>query len=146
MKKLIIMRGIPGSGKTTKANELMKASPDSVRCSADDFPGYYLSGSYQWSQETATLAYFYCRNLFLHHLAKGTSLIVVDNMHIKKRDYKFFKKEAIKNGYEVEICEIPFDKTQVSLYTRRNLHGITEERMLLLINKYQPEENNHEKV
>jgi len=140
VKKLIIMRGIPGSGKTTKANELMKASPDSVRCSADDFPGYYLNGSYKWSAEACSSAHSYCKSKFKYYLSLETNLIIIDNTNILKRDYKFYKDEAIKNGYKVEICEIPFDKTQASVYAMRNLHNVSEEKIIQMMEKYQHEE------
>src|SRR5574337_1008108 len=101
MKKIIIMRGVPGSGKSTKAKRL--AGETGVIFSTDDFfmregqyvfDGKQIAKAHGWNQARAAVA-----------MQQGISPIVVDNTNTVAWEAAPYVREATKNGYSVEfIC------------------------------------------
>ena len=61
MKKVIIIRGIPGSGKTT---ELQKNYPTAFVCSAVNFHTDH-EGNYKFFPKGVPDTHKYCQNAFL---------------------------------------------------------------------------------
>lgn len=141
MQQVIIIRGVSGSGKSTKAFEIKLDAEAKgfsvVICSADDYPGYYVSGKYTWSPQACSSAHKYCQEKFKAALYKDVDVIIVDNTNIKKKDFKFYIDEAMWNGHEVSILEIPFNKADSKLYAARNSHGVPEEKILQMMENYQ---------
>lgn len=98
MKKLIIMRGIPGSGKSYIAKQLVPA--DKIY-STDDFwgPNYNfditkLFQAHMWNQRRVETA-----------MNSGYELIAVDNTNVTWKEIKPYYELAKKYGYEVEYKE-----------------------------------------
>jgi NEDD4-binding protein 2 len=107
-KKLVIMRGLPGSGKTTLAKQI--AGESGLIYSCDDFftkDGIYtfnpkkLTESHEWNQQRATIS-----------MEKGEPLIIIDNTNTRKWEAKPYVKSAVDNGYEVEFVETNTDWCQ----------------------------------
>lgn len=75
MNNITILRGIPGSGKTTLAKKLM-VLPYSVRVEADDFFTHPVSKEYNWSRKWLGLAHSYCLSQAAYRLKHGQDVIV----------------------------------------------------------------------
>ena len=117
-KKMIIMRGISGSGKSTKARAL---GADGVVLGSDDFwgPEYDFDKSkigeaHQWNQERV-----------LDALQKGISPVVVDNTNCQFWEMKKYVEMAQEHGYDVEFQEsdTPWKFDADELFSR-NTHGV----------------------
>jgi predicted kinase len=99
MKKLLyIMRGVPGSGKSTKAKQL---APRENIFSTDDFWGAdynfdvtKLGAAHRWNQGRV-------RNAML----QGMSPVVVDNTNVMKKDFQPYIDMAHEYGYDIETKE-----------------------------------------
>jgi tRNA nucleotidyltransferase/poly(A) polymerase/predicted kinase len=118
-RRLVLMRGLPGSGKSTRAKEI--AGNHGKIFSTDDYFGdpYVFDGSkiaqaHQWNQDRTAKA-----------MAAGHPLVVVDNTNIKREHMEPYLKLAKQHGYDVsyEHSKAPWawDEHECA---RRNAHGV----------------------
>lgn len=102
--KVLIMRGISGSGKSFLAKELQKKYNVDKTVSADHFFTDE-KGMYNWSANKTHIAHKVAKQDFLNRLSKKEPVIIVDNTNTKFSEFSFYVKEAVKAGYEVEFVE-----------------------------------------
>jgi len=130
MKKLILLRGLPGSGKSTKAKEIVKASVDvkTYIGSADNFFVDRASGKYEFTPRKIGEAHAWCRGTIDAAMALETDLVIVDNTNTQKWEYESYLQLAEYYGYETEIIVVgKFDKQSTKEYFNRNKHGVPQE-------------------
>lgn len=136
--KVIIMRGLPGSGKSTWVAQ--NTDPKTtVVCSADNFL-YDADGKYNWTPERLGKAHQACHDKFicwLNHPMDGDNgiaptTIVVDNCNLTNRDMRFYIEAAEKAGAEIEIRTI---HTEPKVAMGRQLHGVPAEKYHLLVQR-----------
>lgn len=118
-KKIALLRGIPGSGKSTYTKENL---PGAVVASADHF--FSKTGPYKFNAALLGKAHDECKKTFTDALDRGEALVVVDNTNVKVRDFSFYVHEARKRGYEVEIVRLECDP---EVAAKRNTHGVPRE-------------------
>lgn len=108
-KKCVIMRGISGSGKTTRAKEIIKASQDegltSVKLSTDDF--FVSDGKYDFDASKLKENHQKNFDAFKLALQKNTKMVIIDNTNTQIWEYSRYEKLARKSGYEVMIIIMP---------------------------------------
>jgi len=93
-KVLIIVRGIPGSGKTTFANMLGRAV-----CCADDW--YMRDGIYKWDYKNIGDAHDWCQRKCRRFMKKQIERIIVANTNITERSMTPYFTLARQFGYKV---------------------------------------------
>ena len=93
-KVLIIVRGIPGCGKSTFA----KLLGDAI-CTADDF--HMKDGKYEWDKERIGLAHKWCQNKCETFMKNGITPVIVANTSTTKKELKPYYDLAIGYGYKV---------------------------------------------
>jgi 2'-5' RNA ligase/predicted kinase len=101
----IIMRGIPGAGKTTYLQEYY---PDAEIVSADDF--HTRHGVYQFRADKAWLAHKLCYDNYVALLEAGMPTVAVDNTNITKSEVSRYRQAAIQRGYQplvITVLETP---------------------------------------
>ena len=139
MKEIIIVRGVPGSGKTTQVKEQY---PDAVVCSADNYfdevaalnNTSYLEEFKPW---LVGKAHQHCWYVFIHALCvMEEETIVVDNTNIRKWEYENYVLLAELNDYNVKIVEIPITET-AEVYHERNTHGVPLEVIQRMMDEYE---------
>ena len=106
-KKAIILRGVPGSGKSTYASYLHKVKETKIISSDDPFysmkanrPIYRKGQEYQSHQ--------YCRTSFVIACQANERFIVIDDFNINESDLYFYNTISQYFGYEVELLRLPF--------------------------------------
>jgi len=120
-KKLIIIRGLPGSGKSTFAKKIAK--DDGLIISADDyfitdgeykFTAHKLKESHQWAQNRAKVA-----------MEEGHQLVVIDNTNVRKWEAKPYVKIGVENDYDIEFIEVdtPWARDPSRCYGKDS-HGV----------------------
>ena len=105
-RTVFIMRGLPGTGKSTFVRALREALPQQMLtvCSADFF--FEKEGRYTFDLSQLYAAHLSCKAKFEEALAKLTSFIVVDNTNVTRRDYQKYISLASQTGYSVRLLEM----------------------------------------
>lgn len=125
--KVIIMRGLPGSGKSTWiANNV----PGALVCSADEF--MVQDGVYVWDPSKLHAAHSKCQDKYMLALQGRMPLVVVDNTNLRPRDMEYYVVLAENMGYDIEIRTIHCDP---AVAAARNIHGVPPERYVALVDR-----------
>jgi predicted kinase len=130
MKKVVIVRGLPGSGKSTIAQKYKDTFYDSCFiCSTDDYwmrpDGLYdfnyalLNKSHQWNQQRVEHILREEQNTLFD------AVIIIDNTNTTFNEMRPYVKLAVKYGYEIEVQEpTTWWKRDVEECFERNTHGV----------------------
>lgn len=153
MKKIILTRGIPTSGKSTWAKqEVLKDPEHSVRINRDDLRN--MSGQY-WvpAREDYIIS---CRNQLLNlAICIGFNTIILDDMNLNPKDFEYVSvvvdkaNEIIKdtkNQYKIEIKD--FTNVPLNICIERDSkreNPLGEKVIRDIFNKYQTRYNLKEK-
>lgn len=140
-KTLIILRGLPSSGKTTFAQmlvDVMWLNPDvdvetaAVMFAADD----YFSEDNPFHFSKLQAAHDHCRMNVSYAMTEDVPLIVVHNTNVKPREMRPYIKMAQDNGYRYFVLSL-FDggMTDAEL-AARNAHGVPEHTMKNMRRKF----------
>ena len=123
-KRLVIMRGLPGSGKSTYVR-LHYTDSESVVCSADDF-FVQPDGEYLFNPTLLPRAHGECMVRAEVAMRHGMPLVIVDNTNTTSGEWLVYQHLAGVHGYEVELVTV-FDGglTDAEL-AARNRHGVPE--------------------
>ena len=101
---LIIVRGIPGSGKSTFAKEIVKMFPDdSVYWESDMF--FMHNGVYCWKPNKVHLAHRWCQQK-VEKSFDAVDIVVVSNTFTTESEMKSYLDFAKKNGISVQIVRM----------------------------------------
>jgi predicted kinase len=123
--KLVIIRGVPGSGKTTLANTKY---PEYVRCEADDYEGLYTGG---FHPEMLSDAHKFCQKKARKYLTAGKD-VVVSNTSLQLWEmtpYILMAREL----------DIPWENIIVedATYAGVSVHNVPEEKVKEMKRRYQ---------
>lgn len=104
-KELILMRGLPSSGKSTRAKEL-SAGDDSIICSADAWFGdtneEYVKN---WCVEKLGTAHNWCRDQAKRLMQRQVPLVIIDNTNTVFREMMPYFDMAVQYQYRVRVEE-----------------------------------------
>ncbi|KAM9733871.1 uncharacterized protein n4bp2l2 [Menidia menidia] len=132
---LILMRGLPGSGKTTRARELLHTGPGGVILSTDDYFAH--KGGYCYNPELLGTAHEWNQSRVKGALLDGRSPIIIDNTNLQAWEMKPYVKMALERGYKVDFCEPDtswkFDPLELE---RRNKHGVHQEKIKQMMDRF----------
>ena len=140
MKKALIVRGLPGAGKSTAVQSVIKAFETRYRSenlNADQQTLYVIhstdsyfvtNGTYQF--DAFKLPDFHQRNqdAFKESLRQNVPLVICDNTNIEKWQREPYINAALSAGYEIELMN-------VGLFTSENLHQTYQLRNQHLVSK-----------
>jgi predicted ABC-type ATPase len=137
-KQFIIMRGIPGSGKSTKAKNL--AGNQGQVFSADDYHVIMGGGEYMWMPKNVKNAHIWNQNRALAAFKADIPIIVIDNTNTTIREMRAFLphiREAMQRGYKVSIEEPDtswaFD---IEECFKKGTHNVPKEVLQEMFNRY----------
>lgn len=99
-KVMIIMRGLPGSGKSTRAKALGEGG---VVLASDDF--FMVRGEYRYDKSAIGYAHQWNQRRSKEAMRRGVSPVVVDNTNVKSEHTKPYVDAAKEHGYEVVFEE-----------------------------------------
>lgn len=114
--RVIIMRGIPGSGKSTHAKTHY---PTATICSADNY--FMDNGVYRFNPTKLGEAHAMCMKQYLDALNARAEWVVVDNTNIRVSEITPYTLVARAMGYDVEI--VRYD-CPAEIGAARNAHGV----------------------
>ena len=120
-KVMIILRGLPGSGKTRLAEQLCRGKPSAFVCSADDYfnnqnvttkkkeessPPRGGNHRYKFKGAEIETAHKHCRDSLITAIQNGTEVVIVDNTHTQRWEYRVYERLALLCGYKSYVFEI----------------------------------------
>jgi predicted kinase len=129
MKRVYILRGVSGSGKSTFIKKLPK---NRVVHSTDKF--FYKGGKYRFDLKKLPL--FHEKNFkeYQKSLKKGKRVVVVDNTNLLCEHVKPYIDEARKYGYKIVLVD--FLPKRREYHYKRNTHNIPLKAIDLQIKNY----------
>ena len=118
---LTIVRGLPGSGKSTYAKKI-----GCVHFEADMF--HFVDGVYRWSGDRVKQAHAWCYDMVTETLKRGVD-VVVSNTFTQYWEMEKYINFCVENGipYKVIRCTGEWD----------NIHGVPEETLEKMKTRFQ---------
>ena len=142
---VIILRGIPGSGKSTfiqKIVQELNLEEDQYKvCSADN---YFINenGDYKFDRSKIKLAHEYCGKDFMECLNKSTEgriIAFVDNTNTKFWEFsKYLQHGSKENKTFVVSIRLPNLSDLKEEYLKRNVHGVPSSAVKRMYESFQP--------
>lgn len=100
MQKIILLKGLPASGKSTWAKQYCLDNPNFVRVNKDDIRE--ILGNPKFTREFEDKVLALERQMGLAAIKSGQSLIV-DSTNFAKKHEKYWTEIATQNDLEIEI-------------------------------------------
>ena len=116
--QLILVRGIPGSGKSTKAKSMLASNPNRVHLEADMF--FEASGEYKFDPTLLSTAHDWCYSNTVFNLLSGKD-VVVTNTFTKTWEMESYLAAGQRLGCDITIIEM---KSEYG-----SIHGVPEAKL-----------------
>lgn len=136
-KKCIVLRGCPGSGKSTYANRIKSKFKNiygvSVAiCSADNY--FIKNGTYFYDRTKLSRAHENCQNQARKAALHDMPYILIDNTSIMRSDFAYYIRLAKEFDYQIIEKVFGLDLSPSELFAR-NCHGVPIEKIKLMSQK-----------
>lgn len=135
-KLLILLRGLPGSGKTTLSRILLGRSRDGIVFSTDDY--FHHQDGYRYNVNQLGDAHDWNQNRAKQAINQGRSPVIIDNTNTQAWEMKPYVEMAIGKGYRVEFHEPEtwwkFDPEELE---KRNKHGVSRKKIAQMLDRYE---------
>lgn len=147
MPTAVIMRGIPGCGKSTWAKEAAKGYASHIICSADEYfmesTGVLDNGTpfmeYKFDIGQLPLAHNWCFQNFLAAIEMETQVVVVDNTNIRLWEFQNYIGVARMMKYDVKVVEVRVPGVSMALACcRRCSHGVPLAKIVAMEAAFEP--------
>ena len=125
-KYLFIVRGIPGSGKSTFAEQL---APNAQICTADDF--HIKDGKYDWRPENVKKAHAWCQANAEKLMGDDITPVVIANTSTTMKEMQPYYDLAEKFGYQVHSIIVE------NRHGGINVHEVPKETLEKMTNRFE---------
>ncbi|XP_012280669.1 uncharacterized protein LOC105699863 [Orussus abietinus] len=140
-KILILLRGLPGSGKSYLANNIVSSTiaddPALYIFSSDD---YFITRNGEYCYDSLRLheAHINNQNKVRNAMKKGRSPVIVDNTNTQSWEMHPYAEMAVKYGYIVEVLEpnTPWSQNLNEL-AKKNFHCVPKSKIKQMQERYE---------
>lgn len=139
-QELIVMRGIPGAGKSTKAKSLVGQgkihSTDDVIEAGGDYNEFF--AKMIAAKDFSPLSKAHSTNLrnAIASMKSGESPVIIDNTNIKQNESKAYVVAALEMGYadnNIKFVDIGSAGVEAAELAKRNAHGVPLDKIEMMI-------------
>lgn len=139
-QELIVMRGIPGAGKSTKAKSLVGQgkihSTDDVIEAGGDYNEFF--AKMIAAKDFSPLSRAHSTNLrnAISSMKSGVSPVIIDNTNIKQNESKAYVVAALEMGYadnNIKFIDIGSAGVEAAELAKRNAHGVPLDKIEMMI-------------
>ena len=134
IKLAVILRGVPGSGKSTFVNTL-RSFPGSIAIHAVDDLHVDDQGNFLWDEENQERLYTLNFANFVKSCASGTELVICDAINIEVDDFQ--KYVDIANQYEYSVYVVTPNPPTPEQSTKRNKHHTSSSQAKEMYSRWQ---------
>lgn len=133
-KELILLRGVPGSGKSTVAKLMGAGGAGYAHFEADMY--FMEDGVYKFNPAKIKDAHAWCQNsveraMLLNHTTGDNSVIIVSNTFTQEWEMEPYFKLAEKYGYNV------FSLIVENRHGGENTHGVPSEKVEVMKKRFE---------
>ena len=133
-KELILLRGIPGCGKSTTAKLLGAGAAGYAHFEADMF--FMENGVYNFNPSKLKDAHEWCKNsvehaMLLNHTTGHNSVIIVSNTFTQEWEMKTFYVLARRFKYKVYTVIVE------NRHNGKNEHGVPEDKLQAMKDRFE---------
>ena len=130
--ELILLRGLPGSGKTTLAKIILqlRSTDEPEILSADDF-FEDKEGDYNFDPTKLKEAHNYCQFRCSERMRQQQAKIVVANTFTQEWEMDEYFKMAERYNYRVHTVVVE------NRHGNENIHGVPEDKLQQMKNRFQ---------
>ena len=130
--ELILLRGLPGSGKTTLAKIILqlRSTDEPEILSADDF-FEDKEGDYNFDPTKLKEAHNYCQFRCSERMRQQKARIVVANTFTQEWEMDEYFKMAERYNYRVHTVVVE------NRHGNENIHGVPEDKLQQMKNRFQ---------
>ncbi|NXH70901.1 N4BP2 protein, partial [Hydrobates tethys] len=133
---LVLLRGVPGSGKSYLARTLLEDNPGGIILSTDDY--FYKHGQYHYDPDCLGEAHDWNRKQAKEAFEMRISPIIIDNTNIQAWEMKPYVTLAQQFKYKVMFREPDtWWKFKPKELERRNIHGVSKEKIKRMLERYE---------
>ena len=141
-KIMVILRGLPGSGKSYLATDIIQSTvggdPSQYIFCTDDF--FLKKGKriYEFNPSKLPDAHAFNQKQVLKVLTDSRSPVIIDNTNTQCWEMQPYVKMAVQYGYYIEILEpdTPWAYNVVEL-TKRNKHNVPRESIQRMLQRFE---------
>ena len=128
-KSLILLRGLPGAGKSTLANVLSENKMYPI-FSVDDFFTDEITGEYVFNFSDNHLAYKQCEELSRDAMKQNIAKVFVHNTFTMDWELEPYIKLAAEFDYTLFVVTVE------NYHGKQNTHGVSDEQLQKMVEKY----------
>jgi adenylate kinase family enzyme len=129
MKKLILLRGLPGSGKSTFADLIGARGAGYAHFEADMY--FMKDGKYKFDPSQIKMAHNWCMIQTEKAMADDTSIIIVSNTFTQEWEMDFYYEKA--KYYDYDVFSVILENRHGGV----NTHGVPEDKLEIMKNRFE---------
>lgn len=144
-KLAIIMRGLPGSGKSHWVDQFIQSQPLPMATQIKQYGYYstdnlfYIDGEYRFDVNKLSQNHQLNLSLFIEALARAEPVVICDNTNVCHWEYLAYKTAAVALGYRVKVVLIgdPKSSAHQVLCSQRNKHHVPLKQIQRMANLFE---------
>ena len=137
-RQVIIMRGIPGSGKSSFLVGLKMLWSTAVVVSADHYFMDPDTMAYEFVPANIGKAHEACKLNFDVALAANGGRVIVDNTNTQRWEYQYYLDQAALHGYQIVVLSLKAQSAaEAQQFAERNTHGVPVDKVLAMHERWE---------
>jgi len=128
MRHLFLLRGLPGSGKSTVA-KIISSGSGPTHYEADMY--FMKNGKYEFDGSKLRNAHEWCKDMVYRDMLKGVPTIAVSNTFTQEWEMEAYYELAKEHGYTI------FSLVVENRHDGQNEHGVPTDKLEQMKNRFE---------